>query len=533
MTIDEGGSRSDLLSGLSESERLRLSLDGSRPRQSELGQFFTPASIATLMSGLFQLPPTEALSILDPGAGVGSLSLALLDSILAMKPPPKRVALTAFEVDPVLAELLRSTLAVARTHLGSRGIRLDVEVRCEDFVITGSQTISGGLFHQKKEFDLVITNPPYKKINSTSEQRLALHSLGLTTSNLYAAFLAVGSSMLREGGQIVSITPRSFCNGRYFESFRAFFLARMRLRQIHLFDSRRDAFADDAVLQENVILHASREPQNSRSVIVSRSKCGDAATSSSFIVPFSEIVHPGDQEKFVYVPGETDPASGFKVGPDLTTNLPDSLQSLSLRVSTGRVVLFRNRVLARSDASRCTVPFVHASNFRNGVVMWPNEASRHPQHLIKSIASSHLLMPSGYYVLIRRLSSKEERRRLFCAVFDPTSTVCDAVAFENHLNVIHCDGEGLERDLAYGLAAFLNSSTADRQFRAFSGHTQVNAGDLKRLRLPSLAAMAQLAKSVEGRVADQDYIDEKILRVFGRNGQSHQSTQRPSGHSRT
>ena len=53
--------------------------------------------------------------------------------------------------------------------------------------------------------------------------------------------------------------------------------------------------------------------------------------------------------------------------------------------------------------------------------------------------------------------------------------------FENHLNYFHENGEGLPLDLAKGLAAFLNSDAVDQYFRIFSGHTQVNATDLRNL----------------------------------------------------
>ena len=53
------------------------------------------------------------------------------------------------------------------------------------------------------------------------------------------------------------------------------------------------------------------------------------------------------------------------------------------------------------------------------------------------------------------------------------------LGFENHLNVLHEDKHGLPEKLAYGLAAFLNTTAVDENFRRFNGHTQVNATDLR------------------------------------------------------
>ncbi|MEJ7713502.1 MAG: hypothetical protein WKF84_27575 [Pyrinomonadaceae bacterium] len=68
----------------------------------------------------------------------------------------------------------------------------------------------------EKEFTHAILNPPYRKINSSSDTRLYLRAVGIETSNLYTAFLALTTRLLTSGGQLVAITPRSFCNGSYF-----------------------------------------------------------------------------------------------------------------------------------------------------------------------------------------------------------------------------------------------------------------------------------------------------------------------------
>ena len=66
-------------------------------------------------------------------------------------------------------------------------------------------------------------------------------------------------------------------------------------------------------------------------------------------------------------------------------------------------------------------------------------------------------------------------------------------------------------DLAHGLTIFLNSTAVDESFRRFSGHTQVNATDLRQLKYPSrtvLIAMGEWAMR-QGRLTQQQ-IDDKL-----------------------
>jgi len=85
------------------------------------------------------------------------------------------------------------------------------------------------------------------------------------------------------------------------------------------------------------------------------------------------------------------------------------------------------------------------------------------------------------------------------------------VAFENHLNVFHVSGHGLDEDLAKGIAVWLNSSVIDKFFRTFSGHTQVNATDLRTLRFPTAAALRDLGRS---SVMSQVEVDSLVMELI-------------------
>jgi adenine-specific DNA-methyltransferase len=114
--------------------------------------------------------------------------------------------------------------------------------------------------------------------------------------------------------------------------------------------------------------------------------------------------------------------------------------------------------------------------------------------------------------VVRRFSSKEEKRRVMANVVNPADFPgMTLLGFENHLNVFHANKQGLHKTLAYGLMVFLNSTALDEYFRTFNGHTQVNATDLKQIKYPSREILMTLGEWALNQLKlTQEMIDEKL-----------------------
>ncbi len=478
-----------------------------------LGQFLTPAPVASFMAGMIECRK-RVFRVLDPGAGVGSLSAALVDAMCRTPRRPEAILLTAYEMDPMLTGHLRATLDLCRKASENAGIRFESRIVAEDFLEVGSRTLAGDLFApgEDERFDCAILNPPYRKIRTESRERKLLRAIGVETSNLYTGFLAVTAQLLVPGGEMVAITPRSFCNGPYFEPFRRFFLTRMRFRRVHVFEARDRAFADAAVLQENVVFRAERTTAPNTDVVVSSSLDPGESTVRTRTIQHDDLVRPNDPHAFIHiVPNGDGDSVRHRMG-----SLGASLVDLGLTVSTGRVVDFRAKDLLRAQPTRNTVPLIYPCHLQEGYVEWPNGRTRKPNALALGPRADDLLVPAGRYVLVKRFSSKEERRRIVAAVYDPARVPADHVAFENHLNYYHLRGAGLPATVAKGLAAFLNSTMVDSYFRQFSGHTQVNATDLRSLRYPTRNRLVGLGRRIGKSFPPQDELDRLVEEVVFR-----------------
>ncbi|MCQ4120596.1 Eco57I restriction-modification methylase domain-containing protein [Rhodococcus tibetensis] len=492
----------DTLMTRTEARRVAALAALNSTTQATLGQFFTPEGAAELIASFPKLPESGRLRILDPGAGAGSLAAALVNRALS-EAPELEIHVVAVEIDSAVEPFLADTLRDCEVAGATSGTSVSTTLVAGDYIelTTGSSVAENDL---AEPFDIVIMNPPYAKLAASSAYRKALITQGADCPNLYAAFLSLGSTSLRPGGQLVAITPRSFANGVYFESFRRELLSRISIDRLHTFESRSTVFSDTGVLQENIILCGTRGGDDTSEVVLTTSRGHtDAVTITT--LPYTAIIRPNDPHLFLRVPGT---AGDTSIAEAMVT-LPAMLPELRVQVSTGRVVDFRSRANLCDADTHGAVPLIYPGNVRGGVIEWPREIRKN-QGFVPLADGKKLLLPSGVYVVVKRFSAKEERRRIVAALWDPEVNGDTSIAFENHLNIFHCNGAGLDRDFAIGLSWWLNSSIVDQYFRTFSGHTQVNATDLRSLRYPARDDLSALGRSRSSMLPLQEDIDDAV-----------------------
>ncbi|WP_292775523.1 BsuBI/PstI family type II restriction endonuclease [Nostoc sp. NMS9] len=487
--------------------RIAASLKQDQKQKGKMGQFLTPAPVAELMVGMFGKLDLPQISLLDAGAGVGSLLAAFVANLCHSQKRPANLDIVAYEIDPFLIGYLHQTLKLCAKECQIAGISLNYEIRDTDFIEDAVRLLGPSLFDNPDNcrFTHAILNPPYLKINAHSKVRDFLRSIGLEASNLYTGFIAATVQLLESRGELVAISPRSFCNGPYFRNFRRMFLEMMALDQIHLFESRQEAFIDDEVLQETIIIHAVKQKPKFDNVTISTSSNADDDFILSNSLAYTEIVLPSDSQQFIHIIPDTLSQQVIEKMANFTCTLKD----LELTVSTGRVVDFRAKEYLCLMPEKNTVPLIYPLNFSRGYVEYPKVTKKH-QALIYAEKTASLLVPNEHYVLTKRFSSKEEKKRVVAVVYDANQINCSWVGFENHLNYFHKNGRGLNLTLARGLAAYLNSSLVDAFFRLFNGHTQVNATDLRNLKYPTIAQLMTVGLYITEHFPSQKEIDELV-----------------------
>ena len=487
-------------------------------RRSVLGQYMTPAPIGRFMASLFENTSND-MCVLDPGAGVGSLTAAFVERLCKNSQRPRSATFICYEVEHLLTGYLRRTLDEAVAQCEFSQIKATSEIHEADFILSNQSGTQPSFLdasqQSEDDFTHVIMNPPYKKINSAAPHRAALRKAGIETSNLYTGFMFLAAQRLRVGGEMVAIIPRSFCNGPYFKPFRKQFFSMMALRHIHVFEKRNSAFKGDEVLQENLILHAVKgvKPVNVK-ITTSRGgdfeldkDCGEcvAQDMTQRAVEYGAVIRADDPNQFVHITA-TDLDQGIV---DRMANFTATLSDIGLEVSTGPVVDFRLKNDLRAHPEKGAVPLLYVAHFQDGGLRWPKDMKKPNAIKVSEDSRRWLWVNEGCYVLTRRFTSKEERRRLVASIY-AASLPGELIGFENHLNVFHNGQAGMPRELATGLNIYLNSSLVDRYFRQFSGHTQVNATDLRSLRYPEREILERIGQAADGAALSQQDIDTII-----------------------
>jgi adenine-specific DNA-methyltransferase len=453
-----------------------------------LGQFFTGFVVSDYMASLVVKPKSKTIRILDAGAGTGILAASTALYCLSMG--CKSVHAVLYELDSEAVSSLKQTLNIVQCLFCEQLGIFTYEICCEDFVIARPDKVN-----TVQPFDISVINPPYFKYSAKdSPYARAVADLYHGDPNIYASFMAVVMACMKAGGQMVTITPRSFTNGLYFKGFREYLLTESALSLIHIFKHRDKVFNNDnsTVLQENIICYFVKG--SSADTITVRSSDCDASINNAEEkhYPVHLIVDLSNDQRLIRIPESSSAASILKHAETLKT----TFEGAGYFISTGRVVEHRARQYITEDTStKNTVPLYRPHNVTPLTATWIGNHKKDVAFKLNEDHDKHT-MKNGTYVLLKRFSSKDEKRRLVASVHLANMHDCELIGFGNKTNYIGVLGGELSNIEAYGLATIFNSSFMDNYFRCISGNTQVNATEIRVMKFPSRDQVKEIGKQV-------------------------------------
>ena len=475
-----------------------------------LGQFFTGSIVSEYMASLISKPSSKAVRLLDAGAGTGILTAST--ALHCLKLGCKTVHAVLYELDSKAIPSLEQTLKIVQNTFSAQRASFTFEIRCDDFVLARPDKDE-----DTQPFDICVINPPYFKYSvQESPYAKAASDLYHGDPNIYASFTAIAMSCMKQGGQLVAITPRSFTNGLYFKGFRSYMLGESALDLIHIFKKRDKVFKneDSTVLQENVICRFVKGSEQS-DITVRSSNCDSSISNADeehYALPL--IIDPSNNQKIIRIPESAYEAAILRQA----ETFPTTFENAGYFISTGRVVEHRTRPYITDDINTDnSVLLYRPHNVSPLQASWTGE---HKKDVLFKLNDGHEkhTMENGNFVLLKRFSSKDEKRRLVSGVHLKNAHDCELIGFGNKTNYIGLADSNLTKVEAFGLAAIFNSSFMDKYFRCISGNTQVNATEIRVMKFPTreqvkeIGRLAQNLKSVE--TPEIDLIVNPILGVM-------------------
>ncbi len=456
-----------------------------KSKRKSIGQFFTSTETAQYMASLFVAPQKSTITVLDPGAGSGILTAAAIER-LQHENHIKHISITCYETSRDILPLLKSNL----NYLSSNSkISLDFRIIEENYITSQSDDFNQNLIANKNpsKYDLIICNPPYKKIMKDAAEAKSMPKVCYGAPNLYFLFTAMGLFNLDADGEMVFIIPRSWTSGAYFQRFRDYLLEVGTLKHIHLFVSRDKVFEKENVLQETIIIKVDKSNIKESIKITCSNSNSDFKNISSIKVPYSSVVV--GEEKYVYLVTTEDELHVLQS----LNKWHNTLPSLGLKMRTGVTVDFRSKEYLRSEPTNSSVPLIYSQHIKNGRVVFPIEK----EYQYITTEKSGLIQRNKNYLLVKRFTAKEEKRRLQCGIYLSNSLPeYDRISTQNKLNFVEGVNFDMSKQQVYGLFVLFNSTIYDQYYRILNGSTQVNSTEVNTMPVPKLEEIERLGSAL-------------------------------------
>jgi adenine-specific DNA-methyltransferase len=486
----------------------------NQEHKKENGQFFTPSEIARLMSSFTKFK-NNTVSILDPGCGTAILTCALVEHLITKNNNLQAIELVVYETDKELISYSKKSIEYLKEWSKTKKIDFNYSLHTADFVIENADCLNenANLFSEKKEtFDIIISNPPYFKLPIEDSRAIAAKAVVNGHPNIYAIFMAISAKLLKENGELIFITPRSYASGSYFKLFREYFFKMIEIDNVHLFVSRKDTFNRDKVLQETVIIKGKRKEKTNpnHNVIISSSQgLKDITNPEMKSFKQKELIDLASNEKILYLPTSNFDESILTV----FKNWDGNLNKYNIQISTGPVVAFRSKHYIQDNYENGTVflaPLFWLHNVKQMILEWPIPKPEKGQYIRIENGSKATLIPNKNYILLRRFSTKDDKSRLIAAPYFCNFIKSDYIGVENKVNYIYRPKGHLDRNEVVGLCALLNSALFDSYFRIFNGNVNVSATELREIPLPPLEIIKAMGDNI---ILSNDFSVENTSKI--------------------
>ncbi|WP_195251034.1 Eco57I restriction-modification methylase domain-containing protein [Romboutsia sp. 1001713B170207_170306_H8] len=449
-------------------------------------QFFTPYDtackmISTIDFNIFR--NSDTLFILEPSGGCGILIASLILHIINTCSNIKNIHVDAYEFDIDVSNILYDNLNILAKYVNkTSSIKFSYNILNENFITKNKNEWIKSNDHGK--YDIIISNPPYKKINQSSDEAIVMSNIVYGQPNIYTLFIAMSLKLLKQNGVYILLSPRNYLSGEYSKKLRKFIFSNYSLTNIHSFE-KRSMFKS---VNQEVIISTFINNKKHNKVNISFND------SSDFSINFDDIIFDKDSMS-ILVPRTINDIALLK---NIKT-LKYTLNDLGLKVSVGPIVQFRNENDIKKDTyTDDYAPLLISADIQpNNKICYFDRENKRKTHNKSIYNKNRWLVKNSNYLLIRKVTAKDDIDLIVTSVLDKNYFNHDFIGFDNNLLYLHSiDKSEMEISLCYGLYCFMNSKQFKEFYFSINGTHTINVTDFNNIKFPDIDTLSKLGTSI-------------------------------------
>ncbi len=457
----------------------KLIREKSKSENIRLGRLFTKKDTAKLMAQMVELNPDKtAYTVLDPGAGTGILSSAIVEHICMNAKNCKQIFLTCYENSKIFIPKLQDNLErIRKKAKHDYDVKLYYTVYEENYLTESKKHYTVTFFDTiEDKYDIIIANPPTELCEKGSDEACVVGGVTQLKFSMAFLFLKMAVKHLEEGGKLVIMLPTTYSTASAVQPLRAEIKEIVALKKIHLFVGKQKNLNRAVPLKKNFILYYEKGEKPINVEITTSSDDGKNITQLpplyyDFVVDDSSgnlrLTKSVEDTKIV----------------QYIRDFPETLKSLGLKMSTGLIVDSKCEGMLFSEPIKGSIPLIRTASIMNGQTVFPRPVKR---QYIAPLKTS-LMQKNKNLILIKRVPTKSDPRFINCSIYLASQLPSYRyISTHNKLNYIDTSDKDSEMcaRLAFGLFALLNSTIYDRYISIISKSKQINSKELRELPLP-------------------------------------------------
>lgn len=470
----------------------KLIRERSKEENVRLGRLFTKKDTARRMADMVTLDPSKtAYTILDPGAGTGILSAALIERICREVPACRQIFITCYETEQLFLPMLADNLErIRRKCRHDFDVKLFVTIFDENYVVDSKHHYTVTFSRTEQDtFDLIICNPPSELCLKDSEE--AESAGGVTQVKINSAYLfaKMAAGHLEPGGQLVILLPTTAATASQLTPFRRFMHETLTLRAVHLFIGVQKNPKRAVPLKKTMILaFAATDVRDTVAITTSTDQGSPEHTVALSKLAYDFVVDKTDGS--LTLPKSVEDTNIVRY----ISAFPETLSSLGLKIATGRILDARCKDLLFNDAAKGLVPLFRPCTIQGGRIEFPGTQKKNPNlppmvapHQYIAPVTANLVQRNKNMIFIKRVFSKSDERFINAGVHMAASLPAYPY-ISTHNKILFIDTKNAKGEMSarfvYGLFALLNSTIYDRYVSIISKSKQINAKEFRDLPLP-------------------------------------------------